>query len=413
METRFTTTLFLATALTAISFPAFADRVANYPAMSTPYDPATMTYCQSDTTAYSCTVGGILAGGSQAAFSTLTMLYNPSLTVMPLGNTLTTLSSTNVVANSVSSTTREFHTMEGFVMNTGSAGPSTGIDDKVGQYVGAICESGAKNCWSSNHLMTLSSPLNANFSNAFTTEFDFNNSSGQDFDAVYGALPTYTHGYAGNLNITGGGPNNAGFAINIGGTNTVTHAGYYNRGIEFQNGLGASLADIQSDDQSEAVFADFGAHTFGIDLEGTYFGNYGIKQQSNNPGWLLSSALAGQERSIWSATANSIRWRILMGDSTAESGGNAGSDFRICNYTGGGVGIGCPIFLQRSTGSMTFSSPPILPGFTVAGLPAGVTGMIAYVSDQLTACPALGGTFTGGGSVKCRAWYNGTAWVED
>lgn len=52
-------------------------------------------------------------------------------------------------------------------------------------------------------------------------------------------------------------------------------------------------------------------------------------------------------------------------------------------------------------------------GYTVATLPTGVVGMYAYVTDQLTTCPVLDGTFTGGGAVVCSAFYNGAAWVHD
>ena len=50
---------------------------------------------------------------------------------------------------------------------------------------------------------------------------------------------------------------------------------------------------------------------------------------------------------------------------------------------------------------------------TVAGLPAGVVGDHSCVNDQLTSCPVLSGTFTGGGAVVCSAFYNGTAWVHE
>ena len=54
--------------------------------------------------------------------------------------------------------------------------------------------------------------------------------------------------------------------------------------------------------------------------------------------------------------------------------------------------------------------PVKLKSYTVAGLPTGSEGDEAYVTDQLTACPALGGAFTGGGVVKCKAFYDGTSW---
>lgn len=52
-------------------------------------------------------------------------------------------------------------------------------------------------------------------------------------------------------------------------------------------------------------------------------------------------------------------------------------------------------------------------GFTVAGLPtAGTAGRRAYVTDQLTACPAIGTVLTGGGAVVCPVFDNGAAWVS-
>ena len=48
-------------------------------------------------------------------------------------------------------------------------------------------------------------------------------------------------------------------------------------------------------------------------------------------------------------------------------------------------------------------------GYTVAGLPAGVTGMRAYVTDALA--PSYGATVVGGGAVTIPVFYNGTNWI--
>ncbi len=61
----------------------------------------------------------------------------------------------------------------------------------------------------------------------------------------------------------------------------------------------------------------------------------------------------------------------------------------------------------------TFTTPPLLPGYAIASLPSGTIGMQAYVTDQSVACPALAVAPTAGGAIKCRVWYNGTAWVGD
>jgi len=53
-------------------------------------------------------------------------------------------------------------------------------------------------------------------------------------------------------------------------------------------------------------------------------------------------------------------------------------------------------------------------GFTVATLPtAGTAGRRAFVTDQTTSCPSAGAALTGGGTVKCPVFDNGTAWVGD
>jgi hypothetical protein len=48
-------------------------------------------------------------------------------------------------------------------------------------------------------------------------------------------------------------------------------------------------------------------------------------------------------------------------------------------------------------------------GYTVATLPTGVTGMLAYVTDATG--PTFLGTLTGGGGVTVPVFYNGSAWV--
>lgn len=63
----------------------------------------------------------------------------------------------------------------------------------------------------------------------------------------------------------------------------------------------------------------------------------------------------------------------------------------------------------KGDGTITFGTPPILPGYTVAGLPAGTIGMHAYVTDALA--PGFLTIVVGGGTVKTPVFYNGTNWV--
>lgn len=61
-------------------------------------------------------------------------------------------------------------------------------------------------------------------------------------------------------------------------------------------------------------------------------------------------------------------------------------------------------------GAISFSAPAQLNGYTVATLPAGVTGYIAYVTDALA--PTFGTAVTGGGAVVIPVFYNGANWVS-
>jgi len=56
------------------------------------------------------------------------------------------------------------------------------------------------------------------------------------------------------------------------------------------------------------------------------------------------------------------------------------------------------------------SLPQNLKAYTVATLPAGTTGDVAYVTDATA--PTYLGTLTGGGAVTCPVFYNGSAWVS-
>lgn len=83
---------------------------------------------------------------------------------------------------------------------------------------------------------------------------------------------------------------------------------------------------------------------------------------------------------------------------------------------GGNVGIGMtPTNTLDVTGTLgttgiaTFGAPITIKGYTVATLPAGVTGHIAYVTDALT--PAFGVTIVGGGAVVTPVFYDGTNWT--
>jgi len=87
--------------------------------------------------------------------------------------------------------------------------------------------------------------------------------------------------------------------------------------------------------------------------------------------------------------------------------------------TGGSVNIGpgtrradnAPLVISKSGGTVTYGSPPVVPSYTVATLPTGALGMLAYVTDAtLTAITGLGLAPTGGGSNKVPVTFDGASW---
>jgi hypothetical protein len=113
----------------------------------------------------------------------------------------------------------------------------------------------------------------------------------------------------------------------------------------------------------------------------------------------------------------------------ASSGTNtAGQDFTITGSQGTGSGVGGSIIFQTAAANsgggagiqntlanaMTIDSVKTVrlgTGYTVATLPAaGTAGRRTYVTNALA--PTFLGTLTGGGSVVCPVFDNGTAWVS-
>lgn len=85
--------------------------------------------------------------------------------------------------------------------------------------------------------------------------------------------------------------------------------------------------------------------------------------------------------------------------------GLVGSDgVRFLSYTtAGGVSIG------SLAAKISLGVPVQLAGYTVATLPAGTQGFLAYATDLLA--PAFLAIAVGGGAIKGPVFYNGTNWV--
>jgi hypothetical protein len=81
----------------------------------------------------------------------------------------------------------------------------------------------------------------------------------------------------------------------------------------------------------------------------------------------MTKTASGQANVITGSTgAASQRWAINLGDTTTESGSNAGSDFSIARYTDAGVLNGTAFLIARATGNATVTGNFLATG-TVSG----------------------------------------------
>jgi hypothetical protein len=127
---------------------------------------------------------------------------------------------------------------------------------------------------------------------------------------------------------------------------------------------------------------------------------------------------AGFQRGFTLWTGGNRRW-IFIADTTAEGGGNAGSNLQLGAYDDTGAMIDNPVTIVRASGGAIAAGgsslrPLIMTGafgskvYTVGTLPTGGTINRAMVSDALA--PVFGSAVVGGGAVTVPVYYTGTAW---
>jgi hypothetical protein len=138
---------------------------------------------------------------------------------------------------------------------------------------------------------------------------------------------------------------------------------------------------------------------------GTLTGNLTISK--SNPVLYLQKGAAGQTSGIYGQVGASIRWLMRLGDATAESGGNAGSDFSLARYTDAGAVIDIPLTLKRSDGVLTLLQPPVHP----TPAPGDDSTKGATTAFVKTAVAAAGGLPDAPSDTKTYGRKDG-AWVD-
>ena len=117
----------------------------------------------------------------------------------------------------------------------------------------------------------------------------------------------------------------------------------------------------------------------------------------------LQKAGSGNACQLFGYAGANPRWLIQLGDTSAESGSNAGSNFDIYRYTDAGVSIDAPLTINRATGLTTLAALTVSASLNVNGS-AGVVGPISCQSVGTS----QGFTNSGGSSMGLNCTGNAT-----
>ena len=153
---------------------------------------------------------------------------------------------------------------------------------------------------------------------------------------------------------------------------------------------------------------------------GTVTGTLVIRPASGSPFLQLNKVAAGINNIIQGTTNGVGRWQIVPGDSTAESGSNAGSNFLLAAYNDAGAFLGSALTITRSSlaaafggtlsanGSFSSSTTTAVLASTGAGTvslrpngAASATGQLS-VNSAGSVTTSGGITVTGGGVASAQ-----------
>jgi hypothetical protein len=103
----------------------------------------------------------------------------------------------------------------------------------------------------------------------------------------------------------------------------------------------------------------------GVSGTSTMSGDVAINK--NTPQLSLNKTASGQNNLITGTTNGSLRWIVLPGNDTAESGTATGSDFGINSYNNTGTYTGTPLTINRASGQTTLTSLSVNNTITAGG----------------------------------------------
>jgi hypothetical protein len=161
--------------------------------------------------------------------------------------------------------------------------------------------------------------------------------------------------------------------------------------IPFNSRRIVSLADPI--DPQDAATKDYADTKMPLDGSKPIVGDVIIKNA--DPSLTLDGA-SGTNNAIYGQKSDKNRWLLILGDATAESGNNAGSNFELISYADDGATmLGTALFGTRANGLMAVKGDPT----TALGIATK-----QYADSKL---PLAGGTITGSLTVNGNLQANG------
>lgn len=95
----------------------------------------------------------------------------------------------------------------------------------------------------------------------------------------------------------------------------------------------------------------------------------------------LDKPAAGSNPGILGRTNGLSRWIAVFGDLTAETGGNAGSDWLLARYNDAGAYVDIPATCYRSSGVFSFLKPPVSPQLAFLALTDVATVAVDWLAS--------------------------------
>lgn len=132
-----------------------------------------------------------------------------------------------------------------------------------------------------------------------------------------------------------------------------------------------------------------GSGSTGPVFDGTFNQNVMIAPPSGQAELLVNAPITAQQSAVTGQKAGKARWKLVLGNTTPETGANAGSDFALFRFSDTLVPSSV-ISASRATGQVTFASRPSFDGNTPWD-----TGNF----DPAAKANLSGATFTGGVSI--------------